>query len=59
MDEDREKIWNNREAWTRLSVVNGIDLIDVILKSGEKDAIIDKLDEISGYQLSMEEMAKN
>ena len=59
VDEDREKIWNNREAWTRLSVVNGIDLIDVILKSGEKDAIIDKLDEISGYQLSMEEMAKN
>ena len=33
--------------------------IDVVLKSGEKDAIIDKLDEISGYQLSMEETAKN
>ena len=59
VEEDREKVWDNRDAWTRLSVVNGIDLIDVVLKSGEKDAIIDKLDEISGYQLSMEETAKN
>lgn len=59
VEEDRDKIWNNREAWDRLSVVNGIDLIEVVLKSGEKDAIIDKLDEISGYQISMEETAKN
>lgn len=59
VEKDREKIWNNRDAWSRLSVVNGIDLVDVVLKSGEKDAIIDKLDEISGYQLSMEETAKN
>ena len=59
IEEDRDKIWNNRTAWDRLNVVNGKDLIDVVLKSGEKDAIIDKLDEISGYQLSMEETAKN
>ena len=59
IEEDRDKIWNNRTAWDRLNVVNGIDLIDVVLKSGEKDMIIDKLDEISGYQLSMEETSKN
>ena len=59
VEEDRDKIWNNRSAWDRLNVVNGIDLIDVVLKSGEKDMIIDKLDEISGYQLSMEETSKN
>lgn len=59
VEEDREKIWDNRAAWQKLSVVNGIDLIEVVLKSGEKDAIIDKLDEISGYQLSLEETAKN
>ena len=59
VDEDREKVWNNRKAWDQLAVVNGIDLVDVVLKSGEKDAIIDKLDEISGYQISMEETAKN
>ena len=59
VDEDREKVWNNRAAWEKLAVVNGIDLVEVVLKSGEKDAIIDKIDEISGYQISMEETAKN
>ena len=59
LDEDRKKIWDNREAWNKFAVVNGIDLIDSVLKAGEKDTIIDKLDEISGYQLSTEETAKN
>lgn len=57
--EDREKIWNNRNAWDKLSVANGIDLVEVVLKAGEKDAIIDKLEEISGYQSDMETTAKN
>lgn len=59
IEEDRDKIWDNRNAWNKLAVVNGVDLIDVVLKSGEKDAIIDKIDEISGYQMSLEETAKN
>lgn len=59
VEEDREKVWDNHKAWEKLSVVNGIDLIDVVLKSGEKDAVIDKIDEISGYQISMDETAKN
>ena len=59
VEEDRAKLWDNREAWRKLNVVTGVDLIDVVLKSGEKEAVIDKLDEISGYQLSLEETAKN
>ena len=59
VDEDREKIWDNKEAWKKLSVLNGIDLVEVVLKAGEKEAILDKLDEISGYQPSVEEVAKN
>lgn len=59
VEEDREKIWDNHRAWEKLSVVNGIDLIEVVLKAGEKDMIIDKLDEISGYQPTLEETAKN
>ena len=34
-------------------------LIDVVLKAGEKDAILEKLDEISGFTPSMEDVAKN
>ena len=59
VDADREKIWDNQEAWKKLSVINGIDLVDVILKAGEKDAILEKLDEISGYQPKLEDVAKN
>ena len=36
-----------------------IDLVEVVLKSGEKDEILAKLDEISGYQPTMEDVAKN
>lgn len=59
VEEDREKIWDNRKAWDALAVLNGIDLVEVTLKSGEKDMILTKLDEISGYQPTLEEVAKN
>lgn len=47
--EYRERLWNNKQAWKELNVLNGVALIDKVLKAGEKKAIIDKLDEISGY----------
>lgn len=59
VEEDREKIWDNRDAWKRLSVLNGIDLVEVVLKAGEKDAVLEKLDEISGYKPTLEDVAKN
>lgn len=59
VEEDRDKIWDNRDAWKNLNVLNGIDLVEVVLKSGEKDEILSKLDEISGYQPTMEDVAKN
>lgn len=59
VEEDRDKIWDNRDAWKNLNVLNGIDLVEVVLKSGEKDEILAKLDEISGYQPTMEDVAKN
>ncbi|MCD8195885.1 MAG: hypothetical protein LUE24_02980 [Lachnospiraceae bacterium] len=57
--EDREKVWNNKAAWKKLDVLSGIELIDRVLKAGEKDMICDKIDEISGYSSSTEETAKN
>ena len=59
VEEDRDKIWDNRDAWKNLNVLNGTDLVEVVLKSGEKDEILAKLDEISGYQPTMEDVAKN
>lgn len=57
--EDRKKLWDNKEAWNALGVLNGPDLIDKVLKAGEKKAIIDKIDEISGYNDETDEIIKN
>lgn len=58
--EDREKVWDNKQAWKKLDCINAIDLIEKVLKAGEKDAVIDKIDEMSGYTSSVvEETAKN
>ena len=59
IEEDRAKIWDRADAWDKCNVVNGIGLVDVVLKAGEKDAILEKLDEISGFTPSMEDVAKN
>lgn len=58
--EDREKLWNNKEAWAQLNVASGVDLIDKVLKGGEKDKILEQIDKISGYDNSqLEETIKN
>jgi hypothetical protein len=59
IDEDRERVWNNKSAWKELNVLNGIDLIDKVLLAGEKDAALELIDKISGYSTMMEETAKN
>ncbi len=57
--EDREKVWDNKEAWKALNVLTGVDLIEKTLLAGEKDAVLEKVDKISGYTSTTEEVAKN
>lgn len=57
--DDREKLWDNKAAWKQLDVLSGAELIGKVLKAGEKDAVCDKIDEISGYSATMVETAKN
>ena len=43
-------------------VLRGIDVINTVLRAGEKDAIDDQIDKISGFydsEISEEEYAKN
>lgn len=56
---DREKLWDNKEAWNALGVINAHSMIDKVLKAGEKNAIVDKIDEISGYSDDVEDIVKN
>lgn len=63
--EDREKLWDNRKVWESmkgmgLPVMNGLDVIEYSLKAGEKDKVIEAIDNLSGYaDTNLEEVAKN
>ena len=64
MDEDREKLWDNKQVWEALrkrgfQIMNGLDVIEYSLKAGEKDRVLEVIDEISGYDSNLEEVAKN
>lgn len=64
VDEDREKLWDNRQVWDSLKnrgfqIMNGLDVIECSLKAGEKDKVLEIIDEISGYDSNLEEVAKN
>lgn len=59
VDEDRKKIWDNKEAQKQLNVLQATDLIDCVLLAGEKSRIIDIIDSISGWNEEVDELAKN
>ncbi len=64
VEEDRKKLWDNKRAWDTLNakkdrIMNGLDVIECVLKAGEKDAIIEAIDKLSGYGPNIEEVVKN
>ena len=64
VEEDRKKIWGNVALKEKLNVIQDVETIDALLKGGEKDAISDIIDDISGYgegehEVTLEAYAKN
>lgn len=70
IEEDKKRIWNNKDFHKQLGVINHIDMIDKVLRSGDKDAVIAVINQISGLMAendavgteeepSLEEYAKN
>lgn len=64
--EDRKRLWDNKKVWSALNaknidIVSPLDVIEYTLKAGEKDRIIDIIDQISGFDgdTDIEETAKN
>ena len=57
--EDRAKIWDNKKLWKAKDLATGVEAVDILLKAGEKNAICEKLDAISGYELSEEDVSEN
>lgn len=58
VDEDRKVLWDNEEARKHFDVLSGLDVIDKVLLPGEKLAVTNKIDEVSGYGTDLEETAK-
>lgn len=62
-DEDKEKVWGNKEVMRKLDVLEPVHMIDKLLTFGEKIALADKVAEISGMddddEMSEEDYAKN
>lgn len=61
-DEDKQRIWGNKEAMKHLNVLEKADMVDMLLTAGEKDMISDAIDKVSGFGadgIPEEEFAKN
>ena len=64
VDEDRERLWENKTVWQALrnkglQIMNWLDVIEYTLKAGEKDKVLEAIDKLSGYDTNLEEVAKN
>ena len=54
--EDQEKVWNRADVKRALDCIRPDEVISRVLMAGEKSAICEKIDEISGYNLTQDDM---
>lgn len=60
VDEDKKQIWDNPQLKQNFpDVVQGVEMVDILLAGGEKSAVEDLIDKISGYDIDLTEYAKN
>lgn len=55
VDEDKAKIWDNDRVKRSLNCLHGTDVVQETLRPGEINAIVDVLDEISGYDVDFQQ----
>lgn len=61
VEEDRVLLWDNTSIWKTLNnkglqIMNGLDVIEYSLRAGEKEKVLEIIDEISGYTDQFEEV---
>lgn len=59
VDDDRRILWDNPLLRDKFGTMEAFESIDKVLMAGEKDTICEMIDDISGYNVSLEEAAKN
>src|SRR5690606_9152499 len=47
--DDKKVIWDNKDLWAKADVVTGWQLVDKVLKRGEKEKCLELIEELSGY----------
>ncbi len=47
--DDCKALWDNKTLWQKAGVVTGWQVIDKVLRRGEKDAVIELIEKLSGY----------
>lgn len=55
VEEDQENIWGNSAVMKKHSIMQAADSIDVLLRAGEKDRLVDVILDISGMNENGEE----
>lgn len=58
INEDKERIWKNKEVWAKLNVASGIDLINQLLLPGEKNALVEIIGKLSKYEMDTEDLIR-
>lgn len=56
VQEDREKLWDNKKLWKVVGALTGTDMVDRLIPyAGKKQQIIDRIERLSGYDDESEE----
>lgn len=58
IDEDKQRLWRNKEIQKRLNVGSGVDVVNLVLTAGEKLAIINVLEKMAGNDVDMDDLLK-
>lgn len=61
IDEDRAKLWDNKELWKAVNALTGTDMVDKLIPyAGKKQQIIDRIEALSGFdEEEFEDTVKN
>lgn len=59
IDEDKKRLWRNREVWTKLNVASGADVIQKVLTPAERAELEQELLNMVGFGDDLTEMIEH
>lgn len=59
IEEDKKRLWRNKEVWQKLNIASGADCVQKVLSPAERSALENKLLDMIGYDEDLTEMLKN